>query len=225
MLKRIEQYLYNMGMLRKSEVEIFRFGLEVCIHNFKIILLCLLSGIYLKHIDETLIFLIFYPLFNHYFHGLHAETKTRWLISSLTIFHMSIWMFNHISIKYILLLSLAIIICILVIGQFNQRFLPPDKIGRLSLLRDYFYTICFFIAAICSISTSEKLYKMLLIVLILIGGGYLILQRFRHQVLYKAIYTCTTLIIMFGTHIAPNICVGWGYEFKVPADLGKKDKK
>ena len=216
-------------VLSREEQIVFHFFLDEILHGIKIIVSCLLIGLFLRMLPQTLVFLCVYPLLRHYLGGLHADTRLKCYLATLCTYGICLWGFLFGN-TY-LLLAIALICCGYIfklgIAEHPNNILTLAQKEKFLCLQRRAVTYFLLWGMLGAVYLPQcPVFKMLLSILILNGGNLIMFKRLTASLHAKklsqhAARIAGAFVFLVGSGAMSGVTCLWNYQPEMPAEVSK----
>lgn len=218
--------LIRQKVIRKEEAEMFQYSLATVIHSIAIQISVFFIGFCARQIDQTIVFLCFYPILRKFSGGVHEISRWRCFVSTLIFFLIFLGVCKTANIY---LIACGSIIAGLYIIQNApiEHFKKPLNLRQKEI---YHGMICKNIIVLNSVSIVGLMLKKrqiysAIFVLIIMNGVNLIMLKFNHEKIktyrWHVLRAITSLVLFIGASNIRGTCDGWHYQPEITANMRK----
>ena len=159
--------IYKNKTVLNYDDEIFLYGIEVIATSLFNVLLLLFIGIISGTVNQALVYYVSYATLRKFIGGYHCNTNFNCITFNVSKYILFIWLYQHVEINKLLMISIIIITLILIIwgAPFEHKNRPISENERYKY-KKYSFIITSIYAVF--ILLSSEFYHVLLYVLIVI---------------------------------------------------------
>ena len=159
--------IYKNKAVLNYDDEIFLYGIEVIAASLLNVLLLLFIGIISGTIYQALVYFVSYATLRKFIGGYHCNTNFKCITFNVSKYIFFIWLYPHVEINKLLMISIIIITLILIIwgAPFEHKNRPISESERFKYKKYSFIITSIYVVFIL---LSSEFYHVLLYVLIVI---------------------------------------------------------